>query len=229
MKLRLPFASIAFFLVAVFTFNPAMAGIEETQKVEAATQVFKEIMSMPEKGIPKSLLQKASGIAVIPGVIKVGFIVGGRHGQGVIVARTKKGVWSNPSFITLTGGSVGWQIGGQSTDVILLLRSHTSLEGIMKGKFTLGADAAVAAGPVGRHAEAGVDVQFRAEIYSYSRSRGLFAGIALEGAGLQIDNNANGAFYNKPCILPNDILYGTKLKAPSAAGKFRNLLSKYSK
>jgi lipid-binding SYLF domain-containing protein len=183
-------------------------------------------MDIPEKTIPPSLLRNARAIVVIPGVIKVGFVIGGRFGRGIMVVRTNKGQWSNPSFVTFTGGSIGWQIGAQSTDVILVFKSNKSVEGVTKGKFTLGADAAIAAGPVGRQAEAATDVELKAEIYSYSRSRGLFAGISFEGAALQIDDDSNAAFYNKKGIDPGDIFKNKTPRPPAVANKFKKALRK---
>jgi lipid-binding SYLF domain-containing protein len=224
MKIRsslcIPFA-IAFMFVLL---NLAEAGYEEEKKVEAATEVLTEIMDIPEKSIPPSLLHDVHGVAVIPGVIKVGFILGGRYGKGIMVVRTEGGGWSNPSFITITGGSVGWQIGAQSTDVILAFKSGKSIEGITKGKFTLGVDAEIAGGPVGRHAEWATDAQLRAEIYSYSRSRGLFIGVALEGAALQIDHDSNKDFYGRESVDPGEIFKGKGPRAPDAAGKFKQTL-----
>jgi lipid-binding SYLF domain-containing protein len=171
-------------------------------------------------------LRDVHGVAVIPGVIKVGFILGGRYGKGIMVVRTEGGGWSNPSFITLTGGSIGWQIGVQSTDVILVFKSEKSIEGVTKGKFTLGVDAEIAGGPVGRHAAAATDAQLRAEIYSYSRSRGLFIGVALEGAHLQIDHDSNDDFYGMERVDPGAIFKGKVQRAPAAAGKFKQELVK---
>jgi len=132
-----------------FVWGAADAGSKEATKVDAATEVLTEIMSIPEKGIPPSLLHNAYGIAVIPSVIKASLVVGGRYGTGILVVRSKEGIWSNPCFVSLAGGSVGYQIGAQSTDVILVFKSSKSIDGIIRGKFTLGADAAIAAGPVG--------------------------------------------------------------------------------
>lgn len=217
-------------IASVTFFKPlsAVAGSDEVAKINDSIEVFEQIMSIPEKGIPPSLLNRAQGIAIIPGLIKAGFIIGGRHGSGVIVIRNSEGGWSNPVFITLTGGSVGWQIGAQSTDIILVFKSRKGVDNIMKGKFTLGADAAVAAGPVGRQAEAATDIELKAEIYSYSRSRGLFAGISLEGAGLQIDDDANAAFYSEKVSRSNDIFTTKDIKSPSVVNKLKKVLAKYA-
>ncbi len=204
------------------------ASSKEEKKIEIATEILTDIMSIPEKEIPPSLLRNAHGLAIIPGVVKVGFVVGGRYGKGIIAVRTKDGEWSNPAFLTLGGGSIGWQIGAQSTDIILVFKSSNSIENMGSGKFTLGADASIAAGPVGRHAEADTDILLKAEIYSYSRSRGLFAGVSLVGAILHIDNKSNAAFYGKKDISANDIFANKKIKAPDAAKELRKVLSKYA-
>lgn len=197
---------------------------EASKKVRQAADVAKEIVELPEQGIPSVLLKNAYGIAVIPGVIKVGFVVGGRYGTGVLMVRSDGGGWSNPVFVSLTGGSVGWQIGAESTDVVLVFKSRRSIDGIMKGKFTLGADAAVAAGPVGRSAEAATDVKLKSEIYSYSRSRGLFAGLSLEGAALQINDDADEAFYGKKEVTPQEIISGAVRTDSPAVRELKDLL-----
>jgi lipid-binding SYLF domain-containing protein len=167
----------------------------EAAIVGNANNVLNEIMAAPEKQIPQSMLADAQGIAIVPNVIKGGFVVGVRYGKGVVVVREPTGAWRAPAFITMTGGSVGWQAGLQATDVILVFKTQKSVQGLMNGKFTIGADAAAAAGPVGRQASAATDGRLGAEIYSYSRSRGLFAGVALDGSVLQVDAAANQAYY----------------------------------
>lgn len=209
-------------LTALVRAEGVYAAAEEELKVEAATEVITEIKAIPEKGIPPALLDDAYGVAVIPGVIKVGFVVGGRHGKGILVVK-QDGGWSDPTFVSITGGSVGWQIGAQSTDVILVFKSKKGVDGVTSGKVTLGADAAVAAGPVGRQASASTDVQLKAEIYSYSRSRGLFAGVALEGAVLQIDHRSNWDFYGEKGITADEIFSG-RFSAPDAAERFKEAL-----
>jgi lipid-binding SYLF domain-containing protein len=212
----------------VVRWNVAAAGAEQTSKVEQSIEVLNEIMKVPDQGMPESLLRNAYGIAIIPDVIKVGFVVGGRRGRGVLLVRTASGAWSDPSFVTLTGGSVGWQIGAQSSDVILVFKSRKSVDNIVKGKFTLGADAAVAAGPVGRQAAAATDAEFKAEIYSYSRSRGLFAGVSLDGSVLEIDHDANRQLYGKSGLDVSRILASTELPAPAVVFRLRHLLVKYA-
>ena len=168
---------------------------EPDRTVASATTVLDEFLDLQVKGIPAGLLSEAHGVAIVPGVIKVGLVVGGQRGKGVVVVREKDGSWRAPMFITLTGGSVGWQAGAQSTDVVLVFKTERSVEGLLKGKFTIGADAAAAAGPVGRRAAAATDGDLKAEIYSYSRTRGLFAGVSLDGSVIEVDERLNGEYY----------------------------------
>jgi lipid-binding SYLF domain-containing protein len=211
-------------LIPVFAF--AAAAGTETEKIDVAVEVLEQNLTIPERGIPPQLLKSAEGIAVIPGVLKVGFVVGGRYGTGVVMVR-KEGGWSPPVFISLTGGSLGWQIGAQSMDLILVFKTPRSVEGMMRGKVTLGADAAVAAGPVGRQVGGATDAALKAEIYSYSRSRGLFAGVSLEGSVLQIDDEANAAFYGREGIRAREIFAGKGIVLPPAAVKLHNALLRY--
>lgn len=179
----------------------ANRGPERT--VELAAQVLNDIMTIPVRRIPEALLADAQGIAIIPGVIKVGFVGGIRRGRGVVLVRDREGDWGLPQFVILTGGSVGWQAGIQSTDVILVFRTKKSVEGLLNGKFTLGAGASVAAGPVGRSAEAATDLPLQAEVLSYSRGRGIFAGVAIDGSAIEIDGESHQAFYGSPSnVLP---------------------------
>jgi len=168
----------------------------ETAVVEASCQILKEIMEIPAKEIPAALLADAQGIAVIPRLIKGGFVVGVRRGHGVVIVRNENNGWKPPVFVTVTGGSVGWQIGIQATDLILVFKTHKSIQKLLQGQFTIGADVAAAAGPIGREAAAATDASLNAEIYSYSRSRGLFAGISLDGSAVQIDSEANSNYYH---------------------------------
>ncbi|HBJ37418.1 MAG TPA: Ysc84 actin-binding domain protein [Planctomycetaceae bacterium] len=180
---------------------PAVDQSRQEAVVRSSITVLNEIMAIPLSGIPTSMLADAQGVAIIPNVIRGGFVVGARHGRGVLLVREQSGLWHAPVFITLTGGNIGWQAGVQSTDVVLVFRSRRSVDGIMAGKFTIGADAAAAAGPVGRQASAATDRTLNAEILSYSRSRGLFAGVALDGSMIQVDGLATSTFY--PRIGPN--------------------------
>jgi lipid-binding SYLF domain-containing protein len=176
--------------------SPVIAGNKETAIVEESCEVVDALASIPLKGIPPALFKDAQGVAIFPGVFKASFIFGGRYGRGIFLVRETNNSWGPPLFLTITGGSVGFQAGAQSTDLILLFKTKASVDRILKGKdkITLGLDLAVAAGPVGRQAEAATDAQLKAEIYSYSRARGLFAGLALEGAGLHVDSSATEAY-----------------------------------
>ncbi len=204
------------------------AGVSEEAKVMAATAVIKEVMDIPECAIPPSLLRRAQGIAIFPDLLKGAFIFGGRYGVGVLLVRNEDRSWGNPVFFRLIGGSFGWQIGAQSTDVILVLNSIRSLDAICGGKFTLGADASIAAGPVGRQAEAATDILLRAEILSYSRNRGLFLGLSLEGAAIQVAYGATASFYNAAGLLPMEILRNPNMNAPAVAAELRRVLDWYS-
>lgn len=186
--------------------------------IQDATDVLDEIQSIPLKCIPPALLSDAQGVAIIPRVVKGGFIVGGRLGHGLIYSKNADGTWTGPVFVTLGGASVGFQAGLQSTDVILVFKSKKSLDRILMGKnkLTLGADAAVAAGPIGRKAEAATDGRLQAEILSYSRSRGLFAGVSLEGAGIVYDDDANQSYARS--ARPEVTAAAERLKGQIAAG-----------
>jgi lipid-binding SYLF domain-containing protein len=202
---------------------------DEEDRVANAIEVIEEMVDIPEEGIPEALLSKAYGIAVIPKVIKAAWVVGGRYGKGVLLVRKDTGKWSQPCFIRIAGGSVGWQIGVQSADIILVFKRRKSVDSITEGKITLGADAGVAAGPVGRRAEASTDIALEAEIYSYSKSRGLFAGVSIEGAAIQIDEESNSNFYRRDYVSPRDILYGKRrIPAPSIAEKLQKILTEYT-
>jgi lipid-binding SYLF domain-containing protein len=174
---------------------------------------------MPEQNIPSWLLERAYAVAVVPDVIKVGLGIGGRRGKGALVVRKDSGEWSNPVFVNLTGGSFGFQVGVQSTDVVLVFTSRQSIEGIVGGKVTLGADASVAAGPVGRQSSAATDIGLTAQVYSYSRASGLFAGVALDGSALTIDHRSNEQYYGRTGILASEIIR-TDAAAPATAQTF---------
>lgn len=194
-------ARIAVCLVVALCGTGASAGstqgapLGKDATLVAATAVLDEVMAAPLKQIPHSLLADAQAVVIVPQVIKVGLVVGARRGKGVVLQRDENGGWQPPYFVTLTGGSVGWQVGVKSTDVVLVMKSRSSVQNLMKGKFTLGADAAVAAGPLGREASAGTDARLSAEIYSYSRSRGLFAGVSLDGSVLDVDRQGSTEYY----------------------------------
>ncbi|GFO70482.1 hypothetical protein GMLC_40610 [Geomonas limicola] len=218
-------AALALLLIGALT--TAALARDNVKDVRDSANVLQTIMKIPEKGIPPALLRDAQAIVIVPDAIKGAFIVGGRHGTGVVVVRQEGGGWSDPAFVSLTGGSIGWQVGGQATDVILVFKHRKGVEGLLKGKFTLGADAAVAAGPVGRSAEAATDIMLKSEILSYSRSRGLFAGVSLEGASLQVDEDATAEYYGGG-VRAADVLSGKGGKATPEVKHLKQLLHTYS-
>lgn len=186
------------FLVCVssISFISINAQDKQQEKIQASTKVLTDFSKMKEN-IPAQLLQQAEGIIIIPKLINAGLVIGGKRGRGIALAKAEDGTWSNPVFLTMTGGSIGFQAGVQSTDLVLIFLHRATLDKIGNGSFTLGGDISVAAGPVGRSSSASTDYKFEAEVYSYSRSRGLFAGITLSGSAIAIDASANTAFYGE--------------------------------
>jgi lipid-binding SYLF domain-containing protein len=221
-----PMAALAAAIFAAAIVNIAQAGAREEGRLLTATEVLEEVRAMPDMRLPDTLLQHAYGIAVIPDVTKVAFIFGGRHGNGVLSVRDKlTGPWSNPVFVSLTGGNWGFQAGAQSSDIILVFTTKTGIEGIAGGKLTLGADASVATGPVGRQGSAATDMSFNAEIYSYARTRGLFGGVALDGSVISIDRSANAALYHKSGVTASEIFSGQAPVPPDTAQRFLERLA----
>ena len=212
-------------VLALFVTSSAFAATREEKRVADAADVLDQLSRIPEKAIPPNLLSRAYAVAVVPNVVRAAFGLGARRGKGVLVVRQDDNSWSNPAFITLTAGSFGWQIGADSTDVILVFKTRTGVDGIANGKLTLGANASVAAGPVGRQTGVATDIVFKAEVYSYSRSRGLFAGVALEGAGVTMDRKANAAFYGSTSMTPEKIFVSSPNIAPDIANTFVQVLT----
>lgn len=211
---------------ALVTVSRAAGGAREEGRLLVATEMLQEIQAMPDQRIPDTLLSRAYGIAVIPDVTKVAFMFGGRHGNGVLAVRdTLSSPWSNPVFVALTGGSWGIQAGAQSSDIILVFTTKGGVEGMAGGKITLGADASVATGPVGRQGSAGTDMSFNSEVYSYARTRGLFGGIALDGSVIAIDKSANAAFYGKKGVTATEIFSGQAPTPPATAQRFLEQLA----
>jgi len=196
----------------------AQAAREEGVLLQAA-QVLEELKGTPEKGIPDRLLQRAYGIAVFPGLLKAAFFFGGRHGDGVFIERDKEGRFTSPFFVSINGASFGLQFGGEKDDIVLVFTTRNGVEGVTGGKLTLGADASVAAGPVGRDASANTDFSL-AEVYSYSRAKGLFAGIAVDGSVLSVDGGSNATFYRKRGVLASDIAAGAVTADYDASRRF---------
>ena len=209
----------------------APAGSDQLDRVVKATTVMDEIMGAPDQAIPDSVLAKAEGIAVFPSTIKAGFIFGAHRGRGIISVRDREaGTWSAPAFLTLTGGSFGAQIGGQAVDVVLVIMNRQGLENLLGNEFKLGVDASVAAGPVGREAGASTDVQMRATILSYSRARGLFAGITLKGTAIRRDADSNDDFYGQPYETRDIVLDGRAgSQLPDAVDRWRSTLNRHTR
>jgi lipid-binding SYLF domain-containing protein len=197
---------------------------DDVNRTHKAAQVFQEIMNAPDQGIPQDLLKSVKCIAIIPGELKFAFIFGGNYGRGLVTCRTGHG-WSAPMFLAIDGGSVGYQIGGSSTDLVMLFMNDHALQSLLSDKFKLGADASVAAGPVGRTTAAGTDVKLTAEILSYSRAKGLFAGVALDGAVVQADKSGDKAMYGEN-VDRHEILSG-KVAVPESARPLLHEIHKY--
>lgn len=215
-RLLTALAGILFAFVTV----AAYAQARQEGRLLLATQVLENLQGTRDQGIPSWLLQRAYGIAVIPGLTKVAFFFGGRHGNGVLVVRKPDGQFSDPVFISMTGGSFGFQWGVQKTDLVLVFTSPKGVAGIQGGKVTLGAGASVAAGPVGREASASTVQTFNAAVYSYSHNKGLFAGVSLHGAEITVDDEADARFYHQPKVHVSDIISGSLTTNDYAAQRF---------
>jgi lipid-binding SYLF domain-containing protein len=206
----------------------AQEGVKESDRIKAAITVLDEVMGAGDSAVPGSILEKAEAIAVFPSLVKAGFVVGGSRGHGVSSVRDpKSGAWSSPAFLTVTGGSIGFQIGAQAVDLVLVVQNRRGLDQLLKNQFKVGADASVAAGPVGRDASASTDIQLRAQILSYSRTRGLFAGVTLNGSTIRQDRDANERFYGiayRTAQIVTQRLGGS----PEPSGEWRAALSKHA-
>ncbi len=192
---KLKFLVLPVLVCALFSFAPAnYEGVKETERLHKAANVIKDFGAMKES-IPHDLIADCKGIVIVPGLLNAGFVVGGKRGRGVAMVKLGDGTWSDPVFVTLTGGSFGLQAGVQSVDLVLVFRHKGVLTKVKNGDFTIGGDASAAAGPVGRSTSANTDYKMEAEVYSYSRSRGLFAGVSINGSDLAIDKDANASYY----------------------------------
>ncbi len=209
---------IALFVLSLATFGFAGSGVEETHaRLQAAGGVLQEIMAAPDKGIPEEVFNGAKCIAVVPNMAKGAFVFGGEHGRGVVTCRTAHG-WSAPAFISIGGGNFGFQAGAQSVDLVMLFMNDKGVQGLLSSKFELSGEASAAAGPVGRHASAGTDWKMSTEALSYSRSKGLFAGVAVDGAKIQQDNDSTVAFYGKNVSFHNTL--SGDVHAPASSDSF---------
>ena len=205
----------------------AKADNDTTNRLNSAADVVRDMMGAPDKGIPKDLLDKAACVVVVPSVKKAAFIIGAKYGRGFIVCRNKNGRgWSAPGGMRIEGGSFGFQIGGSATDVVMLLMNQSAIDKLLSSKFTVGADASAAAGPVGRTASAQTDAQLHAQLLTYSRAQGLFAGVSLDGATLRPDDDANKDMYGRK-MSNSDVVLGT-VRAPSTAARLIAELNKHS-
>jgi lipid-binding SYLF domain-containing protein len=225
--------SLVFTVAALVSFSLATKAqegpnTEESSRIRESIAVLNEVMTTSDTAIPASIAAKAEGIAIFPGTIKAGFIFGGMRGRGILSARTE-GSWSAPTFMTLTGGSIGLQIGGQAADLVLIIMNRRGLEQFIRNQFKFGADAAVAAGPVGRDAQANTDLQLRAEILSYSRSRGLFAGVTVNGSTVRADLDANERFYGRRLDGPQLVLNDPAVESPTPVPEWIQTLSRHIK
>jgi lipid-binding SYLF domain-containing protein len=196
-----------------------------SDRVQAAGDVLNEIEAAPDSGIPQEILSKAECVAVVPSMLKGGFIVAAKYGRGLASCRTPKG-WSAPAFFTITGGSVGFQIGGQAVDLVMLIMNNDGMQHLLSSQFALGADASVAAGPVGRHAEGNTDWKMRAQVLTYSRARGVFAGVSLSGAVLKQDKDSTREFYGH--MMSSKAALTGEVDPPPAANSFLTTLSKWA-
>lgn len=198
---------------------------EQVKRMDAAAAVLDEIMGTPDKGIPEELLDSAKCVAVIPSMVKIGFVFGGRHGRGLATCRTKSG-WSAPAPFTVTGGSWGLQIGGEAVDVVMLVMNDNGMEKMLSSKFKIGADASAAAGPVGRHVEGETDWKMRAEVLTYSRARGAFAGVTVNGASITQDKDGTRILYGR--MIPSAQILKGQVKDPQGSHKFLATVKKYA-
>jgi len=205
-----------------------LAGDDAAERLKESALVMKEVMATPDKAIPQELLESSQCVVIVPGMKKAAFIIGGKYGKGFLLCRQASGNgWSAPAAIMVEGGSFGFQIGGSETDVVMLVMNKRGVDKLLSSKFTLGADASVAAGPVGRTSSANTDLQMHAEILSYSRARGLFAGIALDGATLRPDEGTNKDLYGSE-VTNREIVTGTKTKTSEAGTDLTAVMNKYS-
>ncbi len=210
---------------SVFAADEPAKESKASDRVQAAAEVLDEIQKAPDSGVPQEVLGSAECVAVVPSMLKGGFIVGARYGRGLASCRTSKG-WSAPAFFTVQGGSVGFQIGGQAVDLVMLIMNNDGMKHLLSSKFALGADASVAAGPVGRHAEGNTDWKMRAQVLTYSRARGVFAGVSLNGAVVKQDKDSTREFYGH-MVTTNASLTG-EVEAPAAANAFLTSLANWA-
>jgi lipid-binding SYLF domain-containing protein len=217
----IPVLSMLAGLMLAFTNAKCQDKQKEIEKIDASIAVLKDFSQMKES-IPRELMQITEGIIVVPKLINAGFVIGGKRGKGIAIVKLEDGTWSNPVFVTITGGSVGFQAGVQAVDLVLVFKNRETLEDIGNGSFTLGGDVSVTAGPVGRSSTASTDYKLEAEVYSYSRSKGLFAGISLGGSAISIDKNANVSFYGNEADA--ETIFADTSSSSDAVEQLKNVL-----
>jgi len=227
MKRIFVFSAAVLFLTSSLSASPRAYAGKWDNLITESSKVLDEMNSMPDTSIPTDMLRKCKAVAIFPSTVSGGFIFGAKYGQGVILYKSGNN-WSAPAVFNIGGGSWGWQIGGQATDIILLIMSDRGVDGLLQSKLTLGGDAAASAGPVGRDSQASTDLQFKGGILSYARSRGAFIGIKLEGTAIYQNKEGNSALYNKD-FTASDILKGGKVKPTAAGAQLIADLNKYSK
>jgi len=225
MKKILQLTLIVSFASFSFGADESAKDTKAADRAQAAATVLNEIQGAPDKGIPQEVLGSAECVAVVPTMLKGGFIVGGKYGRGLASCRTAKG-WSAPAFFVVTGGSVGFQIGGQAVDLVMLIMNKDGMKHLLSSQFALGADASVAAGPVGRHAEGNTDWKMRSEVLTYSRARGLFAGVSLNGAVVKQDKDSTREFYGR--MVPFRTSLTGEIEAPAGAHEFLSSLAQWA-
>jgi len=196
---------LALFLLTGYTIEDDTNHVDPVDKLNESIKIIEDLASAENKGLPISMIQKSEGIVIVPEIVKAGFIFGGKHGKGIALIKDENGQWSNPIWVKLTGGSFGWQIGVQKIELILVFKDRDNIKSITDGEFEIGGDASATAGPVGRSASAGTNVKMEAEIYSYSKSKGLFAGISVNGSKLSMDDKRNDEFYGIEDVAAEDI------------------------
>lgn len=221
--------SIAVAVVAASHALVAQPASDEARRVADAATVLEEIMAASDEAVPRTIMENAEGIAVFPSLIKGGIVIGAQRGRGILSVRDKKtGGWSSPAFLTITGGSIGAQFGAQAIDLVLVINDQRGLEQLVRNQFKIGADAAVAAGPVGRNASASTDIQLRAQILSYSRARGLFAGVTINGSTIRQDRDANERYYGT-AYRTSQIVFDGLGGSPEPVGAWKATLAKYAR
>ncbi|MBU0728199.1 MAG: lipid-binding SYLF domain-containing protein [Proteobacteria bacterium] len=216
---------LSMIIIAVSPAHVSASDNNGAAKMNDVLDVIHEFLLIPEKSVPPRLLANAQAIAIIPSVIKAGFIIAGRKGSGVLLVKNEQGEWGNPSFITFSGGGLGLQIGYQATDIMLVFKTRKSVDKVLKGKFSFGVNAGAAAGPVGRQAEAATDSELRSEIISFSRSRGLFAGVSFEGSAIDIDTETTKEFYGQASAEINE----PGARTPESVDKLKQIINKQIK